>query len=302
MILRASPNALSAARSLGRAGIRSAYDYGPLGVELLRNVKEEWWKAMVQLNDNIAGIDAAIFMHPTTWKASGHVDAFLVLMITATAYWLTRGRATLAVAAFVVAVMTKPLPVVLAPLFLGRIRPRDALIGIAVAIVLYLPFLSRTELPLGLMPGLVQYFRFNGPIYRLIAWLTLPAIAANPSGDKMKPSGDRPESSGDRRSSSGVRRASSRRKPGASSARRRPSGDRRTPARRQPETFRRTPGTLRPSPECFPRHWRTAARTPTRSRRTPRRSPRPRLRAGRWAPRAGDASPFASGPIRIGAC
>lgn len=57
-------------------GLSATYDYGPNGVLLKNNIKEYWWKAMVQLNENIVGIDAAIFMHPTTWKASGHVDAF----------------------------------------------------------------------------------------------------------------------------------------------------------------------------------------------------------------------------------
>ncbi len=57
-------------------GLGGVYDYGPLGVELKNNIKTYWWKAMVQLHENIVGIDAAIFMHPTTWKASGHVDAF----------------------------------------------------------------------------------------------------------------------------------------------------------------------------------------------------------------------------------
>ncbi|MCZ2392947.1 MAG: glycine--tRNA ligase [Chitinophagales bacterium] len=54
----------------------AVYDYGPFGVELKNAIKEYWWKSMVQMNDNIVGIDAAIFMHPTTWKASGHVDSF----------------------------------------------------------------------------------------------------------------------------------------------------------------------------------------------------------------------------------
>ncbi len=54
----------------------AVYDYGPNGVELRNNLKQYWWKAMVQMHDNIVGIDASIFMHPLTWKASGHVDAF----------------------------------------------------------------------------------------------------------------------------------------------------------------------------------------------------------------------------------
>ena len=57
-------------------GLSAVYDYGQNGVTLKNNIREYWWKAMVQLNENIVGIDAAIFMHPTTWKASGHVDAF----------------------------------------------------------------------------------------------------------------------------------------------------------------------------------------------------------------------------------
>lgn len=57
-------------------GLAAAYDYGQNGSELKNNIKRYWWKAMVQLNENIVGIDASIFMHPKTWKASGHVDAF----------------------------------------------------------------------------------------------------------------------------------------------------------------------------------------------------------------------------------
>ncbi|WGD35575.1 glycine--tRNA ligase [Olleya sp. YS] len=57
-------------------GLSAVYDYAQNGVELKKNIRDYWWKAMVQLNDNIVGLDAAIFMHPTTWKASGHVDAF----------------------------------------------------------------------------------------------------------------------------------------------------------------------------------------------------------------------------------
>ena len=57
-------------------GLGAVYDYGQNGVELKNNIKQYWWQAMVLLHDNIVGIDAAIFMHPTVWKASGHVDAF----------------------------------------------------------------------------------------------------------------------------------------------------------------------------------------------------------------------------------
>ena len=57
-------------------GLSATYDYGQNGIELKNNIKRYWWKSMVQMNDNIVGLDAAIFMHPSTWKASGHVDAF----------------------------------------------------------------------------------------------------------------------------------------------------------------------------------------------------------------------------------
>lgn len=62
-------------------GLNSCWDYGPLGVELKRNVKDAWWKAMTQKHDNIEGIDASILMHPTVWKASGHVDGFTDPMV-----------------------------------------------------------------------------------------------------------------------------------------------------------------------------------------------------------------------------
>ncbi len=57
-------------------GLSAVYDYGQYGAELKNNIKEYWWKSMVQYHENIVGIDSAIFMHPTVWKASGHVDAF----------------------------------------------------------------------------------------------------------------------------------------------------------------------------------------------------------------------------------
>ena len=62
-------------------GLSAVYDYGQYGSELKKNIKDYWWKSMTQLQENIVGIDAAIFMHPTTWKASGHVDNFSDPMI-----------------------------------------------------------------------------------------------------------------------------------------------------------------------------------------------------------------------------
>ena len=57
-------------------GLRSAWDYGPLGVELRRNIRGAWWRSMVQLRDDVVGLDAAIIMAPRVWEASGHVPSF----------------------------------------------------------------------------------------------------------------------------------------------------------------------------------------------------------------------------------
>ena len=57
-------------------GLNSCWDYGPLGVELKRNIKEAWWRAMVQGRDDVVGLDASILMHPHVWEASGHVSSF----------------------------------------------------------------------------------------------------------------------------------------------------------------------------------------------------------------------------------
>ena len=57
-------------------GFRSTWDYGPLGVELKRNVKDAWWRSMVQLRDDVVGLDAAILMTPKVWEASGHLETF----------------------------------------------------------------------------------------------------------------------------------------------------------------------------------------------------------------------------------
>src|SRR6188474_1336708 len=62
-------------------GLAAVYDYGQMGAQLKKNIRDHWWKSMTQLHDNIVGIDSAIFMHPTTWQASGHVDNFSDPMI-----------------------------------------------------------------------------------------------------------------------------------------------------------------------------------------------------------------------------
>ena len=57
-------------------GLKSAYDYGPLGVELKRNIMNEWWRSMVHQREDVIGIDASIIMHPKVWQASGHLSGF----------------------------------------------------------------------------------------------------------------------------------------------------------------------------------------------------------------------------------
>ena len=57
-------------------GLGSVWDYGPLGVELKKNIKERWWRSMVHEREDIEGLDAAILMHPKVWEASGHVAGF----------------------------------------------------------------------------------------------------------------------------------------------------------------------------------------------------------------------------------
>ncbi len=62
-------------------GLSSCWDYGPLGVELKRNIKEAWWRAVVQERDDMVGLDASILMHPQTWEASGHLEGFADLLV-----------------------------------------------------------------------------------------------------------------------------------------------------------------------------------------------------------------------------
>ena len=62
-------------------GLNGAWDYGPLGAELKRNVKNAWWQSVVHFRDDVVGLDAAILMHPTTWKASGHTDNFADMLV-----------------------------------------------------------------------------------------------------------------------------------------------------------------------------------------------------------------------------
>ena len=119
---------------------------------------------------------------------SGHIDALGALWLVAAAYWLTTRRTSLATVAYVLAVATKFLPIVLAPLFVGRIRVRDAAIGLALLGLLYLQFYGLSSqaaggdaaggVPLGAVPSVVAYIRFNGPIFLAIASVSSASVAA----------------------------------------------------------------------------------------------------------------------------
>lgn len=108
---------------------------------------------------------------------SGHVDALGALWIVASAFWLTRRRTLLATIAFVLAIASKLVPIVLVPLLVGRIRRRDALAGAVFLAALYLPY-SSGDVPLGAVPNVVERVRVNGPVFAAIAALTAPRVAA----------------------------------------------------------------------------------------------------------------------------
>ncbi len=100
---------------------------------------------------------------------SGHIDALGALWIVASAYWLARRRPALASIAFGLAVATKLLPIVLAPLYLGRVRTRDALAGGALLAALYLTFSHGGTTEVGTIPSVIQNVRFNGEVFRFVA-------------------------------------------------------------------------------------------------------------------------------------
>lgn len=109
---------------------------------------------------------------------SGHIDALGALWIAASAYWLARRRTALASIAFVLAVTTKLLPIVLVPLYWRRIRIRDAVAGAILFALLYVPFISGPTLPFGAVPNVVAHIRFNGPVFKWVAEVAGPQMAA----------------------------------------------------------------------------------------------------------------------------
>ncbi|PYR77910.1 MAG: hypothetical protein DMF86_07525 [Acidobacteria bacterium] len=109
---------------------------------------------------------------------SGHIDALGVLFIATSAWLLTIRRTSLAACAFVLAVASKLVPIVLVPLYWGRVRIRDAALGAGLLAVLYLPFSSAGMLPLGAVPNVIDNIRFNGPVFYGLRLLLGPRPAA----------------------------------------------------------------------------------------------------------------------------
>jgi len=109
---------------------------------------------------------------------SGHIDALGALWICTSAYFLTRKRTLLATLTLVLAIATKLLPIVLLPVYWRRIRWVDAAIAVCAAAALYLPFADGLRPPLGALPGVVANVRFNGPVFRALAWSASPEFAA----------------------------------------------------------------------------------------------------------------------------
>jgi hypothetical protein len=108
---------------------------------------------------------------------SGHIDALGALWTVAAAFWLVRRRTALGTIAFVLAVATKFLPIVLAPLLWRRVTIRDAFMGAGLFVMLYLPFAAGTDVLFGVQ-NVVQHIRFNGPVFRFFTWIASAEVAA----------------------------------------------------------------------------------------------------------------------------
>jgi alpha-1,6-mannosyltransferase len=135
----------------------------------LRSTRRSPWLVLVYAWNPLVILEAA---------HSGHMDALGVLWIAVAAWMLSTGRGMRATIAFVLAVASKLLPIVLLPLFWKRIRLRDAAVGILVLAALYYPFRSAGTLPLGAVPNVIAAIRFNGPLFMGVRLLLTPQAAA----------------------------------------------------------------------------------------------------------------------------
>lgn len=109
---------------------------------------------------------------------SGHLDALGAMWIAASAYYLSRRRTALATIAYVLAVATKLLPIVLLPVYWRRVRIRDAVGGVTLLALLYLAYTRHGALPVGNVPNVVDHIRFNGPLFRFVAAISSSEAAA----------------------------------------------------------------------------------------------------------------------------
>src|SRR4051812_1534848 len=131
----------------------------------LRATRRSPWLALVYAWNPLVILEVA---------HSGHIDALGALWIAISAWMLSTGRGMRAAAAFVLAVATKLLPIVLVPLYWKRIRVRDAAVAALVLAALYFPFRSAGLLPLGAVPNVVAFIRFNGPLFKALAAALTP--------------------------------------------------------------------------------------------------------------------------------
>ena len=138
-------------------------------VAWLRSTERSPWLALVYAWNPLVVLEVA---------HSGHIDALGALWLAISAWMLSTGRGMRAMVAFVIAVATKLLPIVLVPLYWRRVRIRDAVVGALVLATLYFPFRSAGTLPLGAVPNVIEYIRFNGPLFKLLASIVTPQGAA----------------------------------------------------------------------------------------------------------------------------
>ena len=138
-------------------------------VAWLRDTKRSPWLALIYAWNPLVILEVA---------HSGHIDALGALWIAISAWMLSTGRTMRASVAFVLAVATKLLPIVLVPLYWKRIKVRDAVIAALVLAALYYPFRSAGLLPLGAVPNVVAFIRFNGPLFKWLALTFDPQKAA----------------------------------------------------------------------------------------------------------------------------
>jgi alpha-1,6-mannosyltransferase len=138
-------------------------------VAWLRSTERSPWLALVYAWNPLVVLEVA---------HSGHIDALGALWLATSAWMLSTGRGMRAMVAFVIAVATKLLPIVLLPLYWRRVRIRDAVVGALVLAALYFPFRSAGTLALGAVPNVIEYIRFNGPLFKRLASFVTPQGAA----------------------------------------------------------------------------------------------------------------------------